>query len=137
MDDLFKLALNAQENAYAPYSKHPVGAAIRAANGQVFAGCNVETAHYMVVHAEMSAISAMIGAGEREIAELVVVGPGEELCTPCGDCRQRIREFCNREKTVIAEYNKQGTCLKTYTMDELLPDSFGPENIPLMKDCCA
>lgn len=131
MDELFVQALKAQKNAYAPYSNHPVGAAIRSSNGKIYSGCNVETAHYIVVHAEVSAISAMITDGETEIAEIAIVGPGDLMCTPCGDCRQRIREFCNKERTVISIYNKQGVQLKTYSMEELLPDSFGPDHIKI------
>jgi cytidine deaminase len=129
MQDLYEAANAALNNAYAPYSKHPVGAAIRSKAGNIYAGCNVETAHYMAVHAETSAISAMITAGETEISEIAIVGPGVALCTPCGDCRQRIREFCVMDTTRIAVFNREGEMLREYTMHDLLPDSFGPENL--------
>ena len=73
-------------NAYAPYSNHPVAAVMECPDGQQFAGSNVEVAHYKGLCAEASAISAMITAGQRELAKVYVMGPGEHLCTPCGDC---------------------------------------------------
>jgi cytidine deaminase len=126
---LFDAALRAQKNAYAPYSKHPVGAALRSTAGNVYAGCNVETAHFIATHAEVSAISAMITAGDTQIAEIAIIGPSDALCTPCGDCRQRIREFCDMDATLISVYHKDGRLLKQYTLHDLLPDSFGPENL--------
>jgi cytidine deaminase len=74
----------------------------------------------------------MNNAGQREISEIAVVGPGDHLCTPCGDCRQRIREFATPD-TIITVFNRQGEQLRSYTMDQLLPDSFGPENLNLKK----
>jgi len=115
-------------NAYAPYSNHPVAAVMECPDGQQFAGCNVEVAHYKGLCAEASAISAMITAGQRTLARVYVMGPGEHLCTPCGDCRQRIREFATSE-TQIMVLSHQGEVLKTYTMEALLPDAFGPENL--------
>ena len=71
----------------------------------------------------------MVTAGQRKLAKVYVMGPGEHLCTPCGDCRQRIREFAT-PSTQIMVLSKQGDVLKTYTMDSLLPDAFGPEQLP-------
>ena len=129
MSELYEAALAAQKNAYCPYSKHPVGAALKTESGKIFAGCNVETAHYIATHAETSAISAMVTAGGTEIREIAIVGPYDGLCSPCGDCRQRIREFCDKETVQVHVYAQSGALLKSYTIDELLPDSFGPENI--------
>ncbi|GEN24762.1 cytidine deaminase [Halomonas cupida] len=114
--------------AYVPYSDHPVGALLICESGQQFVGANVEVAHYKGLCAEASAIAAMISAGEQRLREVYVIGPGEHLCTPCGDCRQRLREFATPD-TVIRVVDAQGQLLKRYTMDELLPDSFGPENL--------
>ena len=123
------VAMDARENAYCPYSNHPVGAAIMTDNGKVFAGGNVEVAHYKGVCAEASAISAMCNAGERKISAVVVVGPAMEyLCTPCGDCRQRIREFATPD-TVVYSMWKDGTLGDIHKFSELLPHSFGPENL--------
>jgi len=115
-------------NAYAPYSRHPVGAVVVAESGRHYAGANVEVAHYKGLCAEASAIAAMVGAGERRLREVWVIGPGEHLCTPCGDCRQRIREFAD-EHTRIRVVDAEGRLLKDYTMETLLPDAFGPENL--------
>jgi cytidine deaminase len=94
LSELFAAAKAAQAKAYAPYSRFKVGAALRTSSGAIYSGGNVENAAYPEgVCAESSAISAMAGAGERRIAEICVVGEGEALCTPCGGCRQRIREF--------------------------------------------
>lgn len=126
---LVKTLLEALDNAYAPYSDHPVAAVMECPDGQQFAGSNVEVAHYKGLCAEASAISAMVTAGQRELAKVYVMGPGEHLCTPCGDCRQRIREFAT-PSTHITVVSRQGEILKTYTMETLLPDAFGPEQLP-------
>lgn len=120
--------LAVRDQAYAPYSAHPVGALIETASGQRYAGCNVEIANYKGLCAEAGAIAAMIANGERHIDTLYVIGPAEHLCTPCGDCRQRIREFAS-PTTHIHVLDGHGQWLKSYSMDALLPDSFGPENI--------
>ena len=92
--ELFAAAKAAQANAYAPYSRFKVGAALRTPSGAIFSGCNVENAAYPEGScAEAAAIAAMALAGERRIAEILVIGDGEALCSPCGGCRQRIREF--------------------------------------------
>lgn len=123
------LAMEARENAYCPYSNHPVGAALVAGSGKVYTGSNCEVAHYKGICAEASAIAAMVTAGEREIRTIVVVGPGKDyLCTPCGDCRQRIREFADG-KTEIYSMWHDGRLGKKHKMKDLLPFSFGPENL--------
>ncbi|MDN3520114.1 cytidine deaminase [Halomonas ramblicola] len=114
--------------AYAPYSHHPVGAVVVGESGRRYAGANVEVAHYKGLCAEASAIAAMVSAGERRLREVYVIGPGEHLCTPCGDCRQRIREFADGE-TRIRVVDAEGRLLKEYDMATLLPDAFGPENL--------
>jgi cytidine deaminase len=125
---LIELAVSAREKAYAPYSNHPVGAALTTATGEVFSGCNVENAAYPEgVCAEGGAISAMVLAGEKQIAEIVIAGPGEHLCTPCGGCRQKIREFAT-EKTQVHIVTKSGQ-VSSFLLTELLPESFGPESL--------
>lgn len=120
--------LAVRECAYAPYSRHPVGALVVSESGTRYAGANVEVAHYKGICAEASAIAAMASAGERQLREVWVIGPGRHLCTPCGDCRQRIREFATPE-TRIRVVDGEGRLLKAYDMEALLPDSFGPENL--------
>ncbi|GHE20242.1 cytidine deaminase [Halomonas urumqiensis] len=117
-----------RDRAYAPYSHHPVGALVISESGARYVGANVEVAHYKGLCAEASAIAAMASAGERKLREVYVIGPGQHLCTPCGDCRQRIREFADAA-TRIMVVDAQGHLLRQYTMDELLPDGFGPENL--------
>jgi cytidine deaminase len=128
LDDLFHAAQQAREKAYVPYSKFPVGAALRTASGAVFAGANVENAAYpQGACAEAAAITAMVFGGERRIAAILVVGQGEALVTPCGGCRQRIREFASADTPVyIAGLDGVRA---TFTLDQLLPHSFGPENL--------
>ncbi|KPQ24285.1 MAG: cytidine deaminase [Halomonas sp. HL-48] len=126
---LVETLLKTLGNAYAPYSHHPVASVVETPDGQQFAGANVEVAHYKGLCAEASAISAMATAGQRELAKVYVMGPGEHLCTPCGDCRQRIREFATPD-TQILVLSREGEVLKTYTMETLLPDAFGPEQLP-------
>lgn len=120
---------SASENAYAPYSRHPVAAVVESEDGARFAGANVEVAHYKGLCAEASALAAMVTAGQRHLTAVYVMGPGEHLCTPCGDCRQRIREFATPD-TRIHVLSRQGEVLKSYRMEALLPDAFGPENLP-------
>jgi len=112
--------------AYCPYSHYRVGAAIRTAAGAVIAGCNVENAAYPLGScAEAGAIAAMVAAGERAIVEIVVVTDGEQPGTPCGGCRQRIREFAGPEVAVHSVAASGATW--SATVAELLPHSFGPE----------
>jgi cytidine deaminase len=125
---LFEAALTAQRAAYAPYSGYQVGAALRAASGRIFACCNVENASFPVgTCAEAGAIAAMIAGGERAIAEMLVIGDGEALATPCGACRQRIREFAAPE-TPIHIAGPAGL-RASFTRSSLLPHSFGPDNL--------
>jgi cytidine deaminase len=128
LDELFAAAKGIQLRAYVPYSHFRVGAAIRTPSGQVFVGCNVENAAYpQGACAETGAISAMLAGGENRIAEIVVIGDGEGLCTPCGGCRQRIREFAAPD-TPIHIAGTEGI-RRSFTLDDLLPFSFGPENL--------
>jgi cytidine deaminase len=128
LGELFAAAKAAQAKAYAPYSRFHVGAALRTPDGAVFSGCNVENAAYPQGScAEAGAISAMALAGKRRIAEILVIGDGEALCTPCGGCRQRIREFAE-PSAAIHVAGPEGV-RATFTLAELLPESFGPEHL--------
>jgi cytidine deaminase len=125
---LFEAARSARANAYAPYSRFLVGAAILTPEGEIFSGCNVENAAYpQGACAETGAISAMAIAGRRTIAEILVIGDGDGLCTPCGGCRQRIREFAALT-TPIHIAGLQGV-RASFTLEDLLPHSFGPEHL--------
>ena len=128
LDALFAAAKAAQRQAYAPYSRFPVGAAIRAESGAIYCGCNVENAaHPQGACAEANAIGAMALAGERRIVEILVIGGGEELCTPCGGCRQRIREFADAA-TRVHVAGPEGV-RASFTQEELLPHAFGPGHL--------
>ncbi len=128
MDDMIEAARRAMERAYAPYSDFPVGAVVRGESGTLYAGCNVENAAYPQGWcAEASAIAAMVAAGERRIVEVAVMGRGEALVTPCGGCRQKLREFAD-DQVPIHVCGPEGL-RRSVTLGELLPLAFGPENL--------
>ena len=129
---LFAAAERVRRNAHVPYSHFPVGAAILADDGAIYAGCNVENAAYPQGNcAEASAIAAMIGAGAKRIVRIYITGNGADPVTPCGGCRQRIREFADLDATVIC-HGVDGEALVT-TLGALLPHSFGPEHLGAAK----
>lgn len=129
LDILIKTATDAYEKAYAPYSNFKVGSAILDECGNIHSGCNVENAAYPSGScAEEQAIGSMIVNGGRVIKEIVVIGESSELITPCGACRQRIREFCNKDTLIHICDIKRGY-LKSFKLDELLLCSFGPKNL--------
>ena len=128
VDSLFETARAAQRNAYAPYSGYRVGAAVRSVSGAVYGGCNVENAAYPVgICAEASAIAAMICAEAGRISDILVYAEGDALVTPCGACRQRIREFAQGPARVHVA-GPEGV-RRTFDIDELLPPAFGPRNL--------
>lgn len=128
LQELFEAAAKAQAQAHAPYSRFRVGAAIRGGSGRIHAGCNVENAAYPVgTCAEAGALAAMILAGDRDPSDILVLGEGEVLCTPCGACRQRLREF-GRDGLLIHVAGPEGI-RRSFTLAELLPHSFGPDNL--------
>jgi len=132
--ELIAAAVAANEKAYAPYSSHPVGSAILANDGEIYAGCNVENAAYPLGQcAEATAVGSMVLGGGNRIKHLVVVGPGEHLCTPCGGCRQKIREFAGIEGTPVTICDRHGNILLETNSADLLPHSFGPENVDLTR----
>jgi len=130
-DDLQRLltaARAARQRAYAPYSKFLVGAAVLDDQGRVHAGCNVENAAYpQGVCAEAGALSAMVLAGSTRVCAVVVVGEGPTLVTPCGGCRQKLREFAAADTPVILADDE--TERGRFTLQQLLPHSFGPEQL--------
>jgi cytidine deaminase len=126
---LIAAAVEARSKAYAPYSRFLVGAAVKDEKGAVHAGCNVENAAYPEgTCAEAGAIAAMILAGGRKITEAAVVGAGDALVTPCGGCRQKLREF-GAADLAIHVCDELGKVKRSFTLAELLPSSFGPENL--------
>jgi cytidine deaminase len=124
-DQLIKAAKEVREQAHAPYSGFLVGAALQDESGNIYIGCNVENSSFPEGNcAEASAIGAMVAAGGRRIDTIAVVGGHEQLedCTPCGGCRQRIREFSDDATRIIA-LDASGEFVE-YSIDDLLPMSF-------------
>lgn len=124
--DLFEAARDAMARAYAPYSKFPVGAAIRADDGKIYIGANIENLSFPQGWcAEPTAIGNMVMGGGRRIVEMAVIAEKLALCPPCGGCRQKIAEFAGPDTRVFLcdEVGVQ----KTMTMEELLPFSFKTE----------
>ena len=127
-EKLFNAAKKVRDNAHVPYSNFKVGAAFLTEDDSIISGCNVENAAYPQSQcAEASAIGNLVSQWFSKIKEVVVIGSGSLLCSPCGGCRQRLREFASLE-TQVHMCNSDGH-LKTSTLKELLPDSFGPENL--------
>jgi len=127
-DALLAAAHAALQRAYAPYSRFPVGAAVLDEQGRIHAGCNVENAAYpQGVCAEVGALSAMVLAGGRSVQAVLVAGEGEGLVTPCGGCRQKIREFAGPQTPILIADARR--LRARFTLAELLPHSFGPEHL--------
>ena len=121
--ELIERAMEMKKAAYAPYSRFQVGAAVLAESGKIYGGANVENASYgATVCAERSAVFAAVNAGERKLVAIAVTE------TPCGICRQVMREFCDPRvfKVIVA---KTADDYRVFTLDELLPESFGPEHL--------
>ena len=128
MDELVAAARAARDRAYAPYSGFAVGAALLDELGRIHAGCNVENAAYPQSQcAEASALGSLIVAGGRQIVAAVVVGVAPEPLTPCGGCRQRLREFATGATPVwsVDLHQVRGR----FTLGQLLPESFGPNQL--------
>lgn len=122
---LMQAAKDAAAQAYAPYSKFPVGVAVLSESGKVYTGCNVENASYGgTVCAERNAIGAAIVAGERRFQALMVYTPQDMLTPPCGICRQVIAEFFNPDAPVASCNHLQQQ--QQWTLGELLPAAFTP-----------
>jgi cytidine deaminase len=128
MAQLVQAARVAREKAYAPYSRFAVGAALLDEQGRLHAGCNVENAAYPQGQcAEASAIAHLVLAGGRRILAAAVVGVAPQPVTPCGGCRQRLREFADDQLPIwVADLQ---TVRAHFTLGQLLPHSFGPEHL--------
>ncbi|MFA6409214.1 MAG: cytidine deaminase [Gammaproteobacteria bacterium] len=126
IQNMLAQATRARNNAYVPYSKFPVGACVLSEDNQMFTGCNVENASYrLTICAEASAIAAMASAGKRHIHAILIVGPEKKTITPCGACRQMIREFASPSAPIYLCDEEQ--IREITNIEELLPRSFGPE----------
>lgn len=142
--ELMKQAQEVRKNAYTPYSHFAVGAALLGTDGKVYTGCNVENAAYSPGNcAERTAIFKAVSEGCKSFEAIAVVGAKEgevpvgrneensaasgAICSPCGVCRQVLREFCEEKNFRV--YLTDGSKLFSYILEELLPLSFGPENL--------
>lgn len=123
---LIKKALEVQKKAYVPYSGFHVGAAVLTDDGKIYTGCNIEIASYSpTICAERTAIFKAVSEGSKNIKAIAVVGDANPTF-PCGVCRQVIREFGKDAIIIIASSEDD---YKEYTMEDLLPHSFGPEDL--------
>lgn len=123
MKKLTKMAYDAKENAYSPYSHIKIGAAVLGNSGKVYTGANIENIAYgSTICAERVAILKAISEGETEIVELAVTGDFDDFAYPCGACRQVMSEFM-KEESIIYICKKDEECIKT-TLSEILPGRF-------------
>lgn len=132
VDNLCKEAIDVRANCYAPYSGFSVGAALLTSGGKFYTGVNVENASYGATNcAERTAIFKAVSEGERGFAAIAIAGgpsDGElQYCPPCGICRQVLSEFCGPDFEVFLTDGKGEP--KRFTLAELLPESFGPDNL--------
>ena len=124
-EQLFQAAQKARENAYAPYSRFEVGAAILTTSGKIYVGCNVENASYPCgTCAEAGAIAAMVASGERQIAEILVLAEAEHIL-PCGNCLQKIAEFAT-PNTLVHSADLHHI-IASHRLTDLLPQIFSLE----------
>lgn len=131
--ELIRLALEARQMAYVPYSKYMVGAALLTRQGKVYKGCNIENAAYTPTNcAERTAFFKAVSEGEREFDAIAIVGGYEgnptDYAYPCGVCRQVMIEFCNPEKFRVITAISEEQYLEQ-TLAEMLPHGFGPQNL--------
>ena len=125
-EELSKVAAEARVSAYAPYSKFQVGAALLTETGEVFTGCNVENASYgLTICAERTAVFKAVSEGVRHFSAIAISVPGGG--SPCGACRQVLNEFNPQLPVYLSD--ETGTIMSTTTLEELLPNAFGPENL--------
>lgn len=131
--ELMEIAYENRKKAYAPYSHFLVGAALLTRDGEVFGGCNIENAAFTPGNcAERTAVFKAVSEGKKTFEAIAIVGgkEGEEishLCAPCGVCRQVLREFCDPETFIL--YLTDGKEIFSYKLEELLPLSFGSDNL--------
>lgn len=136
--ELIELAIAMTKKSYVPYSHFHVGAAVETADGTIYTGCNVENASYPAgICAERNAIFHAVAEGHTKLVTIAIAGGSEEAdgrvriteyCSPCGVCRQVMREFANPKELRIL-LAKSVEDYKEYTLEELLPLSFGPESL--------
>jgi cytidine deaminase len=126
---LLKLAAEARDHSYSPYSHYSVGAALLTKDGKIYQGCNIENASFTpTICAERTAFFKAIFDGVRDFAAIAVIGTGEMPAYPCGVCRQVMAEFCDGDFIIITS-NRDGSEVVTETLDRMLPHRFGPKDL--------
>lgn len=131
--ELIRLAIEARDRSYSPYSGYCVGAALLTGNGKIYTGCNIENAAYTPTNcAERTAVYKAVSEGERKLSAIAIAGSpkGEitQYAYPCGVCRQVLREFSDPEQMFVLVAKSETDYLET-TLAQLLPESFGPANL--------
>jgi len=127
-EHMLDLAYEAMQKAYTPYSHFQVGACLKGKSGTYYLGCNVESASYTPTNcAERTAVFKAVSEGQREFEAIVIVCSGKNPAAPCGVCRQVLREFCKSDMPVVFADAKRNFIEST--LGELLPHSFGPEDL--------
>ena len=136
--ELLDIAIEARNRSYAPYSHYRVGAALMTKDGKVYTGCNIENAAYTPSNcAERTAIFKAVSEGDKDFEAIAIAGgpegEGPVFCAPCGVCRQVLNEFCTGDLRIILCTGKTptGYGIKVMTLDNLLPESFGPSNLTI------
>ena len=132
ISEMIELAMQARTKAYAPYSNFQVGACVKMENGSYYTGCNIENASYGATNcAERTAVFKAVSEGERNFTAIALCGGlngvVKDYCAPCGVCRQVMREFCKPDFKIILVKSEEEW--KIYTLSQLLPEGFGPENL--------
>lgn len=122
-EEMIKLAKEASNRAYAPYSNFPVGACVLTENDKIYKGCNFENSSYgLAICAERNAVGSAIADGERKIKAVAIYSPRMDNCTPCGACRQVLSEFASAQGLDVIV--QMGDGIKVYNLNELLPETF-------------
>ena len=127
--ELLRLAREARDRSYSPYSHYGVGAALLTKDGRIYQGCNIENASFTpTICAERTAFFKAIYDGVREFEAIAVIGTGDMPSYPCGVCRQVMSEFCNSDFLIITS-NNDGSEVIAETLDQMLPHRFGPKDL--------
>jgi cytidine deaminase len=129
INKLLKLAEEARSHSYSPYSHYGVGAALLTKNGKIYQGCNIENASFTpTICAERTAFFKAVYDGERAFSAIAVIGTGDLPAFPCGVCRQVMAEFCDADFVIITA-NRDLSTVVVKTLDEMLPERFGPKDL--------
>ena len=128
-EQLRKLAAEARDHSYSPYSHYSVGAALLTKDGRIYQGCNIENASFTpTICAERTAFFKAIFDGVREFAAIAIIGSGDSPAFPCGVCRQVMSEFCDGDFEIVVS-NRDGSEVVTETLNQMMPHRFGPKDL--------